>query len=445
MNKSEIEEELISKLKIELKETLFYMPGETLTGMIKLQPGIKLKIKDNKLHLNKKFIQYEFWEYNNIKIDELKNIYKTELDSKDIEYTLKEEELQDFEENKKFGNFSIIFIEKEEEQIISIPFEFKISEQNTNLLSTFQFETDECILGIRHLLMVECKEYNAINHIGLFIGKKRDNNFIESKTFNEKYETLLDKIDVEIKFPTLSFYMGEKINFDFKSNSTHTFGRSWSFQQVLYRKIEQIGYLKNSLLDKTILNDNSISELKYKKEIDKDDINLTEAMVIGLLTPLIFGIYGAVSGGLLGSLGAGLISMSPKLLLGTFFGGVVGNFGGIGTVLIYSLYSPEDIQFSDKYMIKTSNENNINEKIKEEIKKFVYFKDNKIVGFIKFKENFTPPIKGHYFKCNFNLKIDASIPGLILSSDNKKSIKTKIGFYDSENYIKEMKKLLSLN
>ena len=126
MNKSEIEEESISKLQIELKETLFYMPGETITGVIKLQPGIKLKIKDNKLHLNIKFIQYEFWEYNNVTIDELKNIYKTELDSKEIEYILKEEEFHDFEENKKFGNFSIIFIEKEEEQIISIPFEFII-------------------------------------------------------------------------------------------------------------------------------------------------------------------------------------------------------------------------------------------------------------------------------------------------------------------------------
>ena len=161
---------------------------------------------------------------------------------------------------------------------------------------------------------------------------------------------------------------------------------------------------------------------------------------------MLFGVCGEVGGGILGTIGGGLISMSPKLLLGTFFGGIIGCFGGIVTGGIYSMYSPEDIKFSDKYIMKTSNvKNNINEKIKEKFKKFVCFKDNKIVGFIKFKEDITPPVKGYYFKCNFNLKIDASIPGLILSSDNKKSIKTKIDFYDSENYIKEMKKLLSLD
>ena len=236
--------------------------------------------------------------------------------------------------------------------------------------------------------------------------------------------------------------MGEKINFDFKSNSTHTFGRSWSFQQVLYRKIEWIGYLNNSLLDKKILNDNSISELKYKKEIDEDNIKFFEAFAY-IFT---FGTGGEISGGILGTIGGGLISLSPKLLIGSLFGGILGCVGGIGTGIIYSMYSPEDIQFSDKYIMETSNENNnISEKIKEEIKKFVYFKDNKIVGFIKFKEDITPPVKGYYFKCNFNLKIDAFIPGLILSSDNKKSIKTKIDFYDSDNYVKEMKKLLSFD
>ena len=110
MNKSDIKEELISKMKIELKDTLFYMPGETIEGTIKLFPEYKLKIKDNKLHLKLNFLQYEFWEYNNTKIDELKNIYKTDLDSSNFEYNLIDEEQQDFEENKKFGNFSVLLI-----------------------------------------------------------------------------------------------------------------------------------------------------------------------------------------------------------------------------------------------------------------------------------------------------------------------------------------------
>ena len=213
MNKSEIKDELISKTKIELKDTLFYMPGETLKGTIKLYPGIKLETKNNKLHLKLKIFQYEFWEYTNIEIDELKNIYKTDLSSYNFEYILKEEEQQNFEENAKFGNFSIVLIEKEEEKIISIPFEFKIDENNTKLLPTFQFETDKYILGIRHLLTVECEEYNSINYIGLFIGKQKDNNFIESKKINDNHKTLFDDIDIQIHFPKQSFYLFGKSNF----------------------------------------------------------------------------------------------------------------------------------------------------------------------------------------------------------------------------------------
>ena len=107
MEKAEIKNEILSKIKIEL-DTLFYMPGETINGTIKINPEFKLKLNKNKIRLKLKLIQYEFWEYNNIQIDELKNIYKTEVN-----------------ENLKFGNFSIIAIEKEEkDKFISIPFKF---------------------------------------------------------------------------------------------------------------------------------------------------------------------------------------------------------------------------------------------------------------------------------------------------------------------------------
>ena len=91
MKKSEIEEELISKIKIEL-DTLFYMPGEKIKGIIKIYPGIKIEIKNNTLNLNLKLLQYEFWDYTNIQTDELKNIHKTQVLASNIKYELKEEE-----------------------------------------------------------------------------------------------------------------------------------------------------------------------------------------------------------------------------------------------------------------------------------------------------------------------------------------------------------------
>ena len=101
-------------------------------------------------------------------------------------------------------------------------------------------------------------------------------------------------------------------------------------------------------------------------------------------------------------------------------------------------------KFSNIFISKAYKGNDdINDKIKEELKKFVYFKDNKIIGFIKFRGNIAPPINGHYFKCNFNLKITTKIPGLV--SNDTKFIKTKIDFYDGQEYIEKMKKLLSLN
>ena len=152
MEKSEIKEESISKIKIEIN-TLFYMPGETIKGIIKLSPEMKIKISSNKLHLKLKLIQYEFCDYINNQTDEMKNIYKTEVSTNIIEYEYKEEEQPNIKENEEFVNFSIILIEKEDkDKNISIPFEFKLDENNNKLLPTFQFKTDKYILGIRHLL-----------------------------------------------------------------------------------------------------------------------------------------------------------------------------------------------------------------------------------------------------------------------------------------------------
>ena len=90
----------------------------------------------------------------------------------------------------------------------------------------------------------------------------------------------------------------------------------------------------------------------------------------------------------------------------------------------------------------TSKEiNNINkEQIKEELQKFVYFKEDKIIGFIKFKNNITPPVDGYYFKCDFNLKVD----GKNALDFSKNLLKEKIDFYDGDVYPK-LKKALNVN
>ena len=79
MKKSEISKEILSQIYIEIEDTLFYVPGETVKGTIKLFPGVKFNINDNLLNFKIKLLQYEFWEYSNIDKIDFKNVYKTEI------------------------------------------------------------------------------------------------------------------------------------------------------------------------------------------------------------------------------------------------------------------------------------------------------------------------------------------------------------------------------
>ena len=258
MNKSEISKEIISKIKIEIRDTLFYMPGEKIKGTIKLFPGIKYNIKDNILHFKLKLIQYEFWDYSNIKKIELKNIYKTEVQEKIIEYKLKEEENSKNEEHIKFQDFSMILIEKEDdEKFISIPFEFFIDEKNEKLLPTFQYETDTYFLGIRHLLIIKSIEYCSKNYIGLFIGKSLNSELKkekekEKKIFNN-YISGLGNLDINLTIPKQIFYFGEPLYFKLESTTNLIFKKVTEFKFDLCRNIEWVGYFKNTLLDKKFL------------------------------------------------------------------------------------------------------------------------------------------------------------------------------------------------
>ena len=173
MKKEDINNEIITKIQIKIDDTLFYIPGETIKGKININPKYQMKINGTTLHLTFKIMQYEFWDYSNQEIEELKNINITTVQTGELIYELKKEDLS---EHKNFENFTII--EKEENKIISIPFELKINEEN--ILPTFQYDDKTYFLGIRHLLLVECKEYKSSNYIGLFVGKNRNKDFIDS-------------------------------------------------------------------------------------------------------------------------------------------------------------------------------------------------------------------------------------------------------------------------
>ena len=110
-------------------------------------------------------------------------------------------------------------------------------------MPTFQFETENYILGIRHLLIVECEEYNSMNYIGLFIGKQKDNNFSEPKKINIKHKTVFTTADIEINFKKQTFYFGEKVIFKIHTNLEYKIG-DLSLNQKLYRKIQWKGYMK---------------------------------------------------------------------------------------------------------------------------------------------------------------------------------------------------------
>ena len=435
MNKSEINKEILSVIKIDLDETLFYIPGETVKGKIKLFPTINLKLKDHTIHFKLKLIQYEFWEYSNVKLTELKNIHKTEIKEKFIEYKLNDDEISKFEEKVNLLEFSVIFIKNEnKENFISIPFEFKIDSENEKLLPTFQFETEKYFLGIRHLITVESFDYSSINHTGIFIGKSRNKFLLKEKEIKNTFSmgVGLSTLDVKIIIPKETFYFGEEMPFKIESNSNLLFQKVTKIEPNFYRKIEWVGYMKNSLLDKK-----DISGIKFNYNEDK----------FGLFSKLMLPIEIQLE----------FASFTKK----GFFGGIFGvlNFFDLTSDLqdYYEKFkeilrlNAETKEFKEnehfitdfnKTVIKNCTEKELKE-INEEMKKYIYFKDDKVIGFVKFIKNITPPVNGYYFNCNFNFKINIHISGVVL--DQEKSLKNIIEMYDGEEYIKKMKNLLKVD
>jgi hypothetical protein len=431
MKKENINYEFISKIEINLDDTIFYVPGEIIKGKININPKYQMKINDTNLHITLKIIQYEFWDYSNQKIKELKNVNITTIQTEDIIYKLKEGDLS---ENKNFENFSIIDLE-DENKIISIPFEFKITEEK--ILPTFQFDDKTYFLGIRHLLLAECKEYKSSNYIGLFIGKNRNKDFIEPKEIKESYTVGLGTLDIIVNYPTQSYKFDEIINLDIQAKTNLNYKKITEIKQKFYRNIHWIGYMKNSLLNKTIFHTQkyTLNENKYGL---LEKINAPLLPIEETISESIRGILlGAILGTIWGPFGIilGMTAAHEAVITG-----INNGFSKQGKI-VKEIFNADKHQKDFTNNFKTKLEKDDDEKIiNDNLKKFVYFKDNKIVGFIKFAKDITPPVEGYYFKCDYNLKIEVEITGIILNRN--KYLKTQIDMYDSDEYITQMKKIL---
>ena len=466
MKKEDINYELISKLEIQVEETQFYLPGETIKGKILLNP--QYKIKEETLHLTLKIMQYEFWDYVTKGIEELKNIYTTVIQEEKIEYKLENKELPKKENVEGFENCSII-MKEDENKVISIPFEIIL--EYDKILPTFQFENKEYFLGIRHLILVECKEYNSSNYTGLFIGKIENSEMVFQETITESYMVGTGSLEIDAIFQSRSIKPGEEIKVDITTKSNlHFFKKVSKITQTFYRNIKWVGYMKNTLLDKKIFS--SQSHQTYEKSIDKkSEFSLIE-IVTAPIRPIILSAAGVALGGVFG-----FITLSGQLgdldfsdffqdidddtdvssgsesscnpftgLIGGIIGVPIGMIGGFikgvydqGKMLIDGL----SLITEKNKITKNEVKNKISEKEKllliEDIKKFVYFKDDKVVGFIKFAQDITPNVNGYYFNCEYNMRIDVDIEGIILNRN--KYLKTPIDLYDSEDYITHMKNL----
>ena len=429
MHKSEITKETLFKIRIDIDKTLFYLPGETVKGTIKFSPEIKFNTKEKNLHFKMKLIQYEFWDYSNVKVTELKNIYKTNIKEKLIDYKLKKNEVLNEDEKAKIGDFSVIVInKKKDEKMITIPFEFKLDENDQKLLPTFQYETNKYILGIRHLLIVENIEFGSINYIGLFIGKNKSENLLKEKEIKSYYYGL-GKLDAKVVIPKETFYFGEEMSFKIESSSNLLFKKVTKIEPDIFRKIEWVGYMKNSLLNKK-----SLPTENFSYNEDK------HCLLSKLMLPFEF-------------------SKEKNYFENFGFGGIVGLLGILAFIdKLSSKYNKikeilrldaDKNEFKEKENVITKfNESIVQDKqelnkMSEEIKKYVYFEGNKVVGFVKFIRDITPPVKGYYFNCQYSFNINIHVSGIIFDQD--KQMKTSIEFYDGEEYIKKMKKIFSVN
>ena len=204
-------------------------------------------------------------------------------------------------------------------------------------------------------------------------------------------------------------------------------------QQKFYRNIEWVVYMKNTLLDKNIYH-------TQKYELNKNKYGLfmkINAPFLPIETTFTCGLAGLGILGNASSLGELMFGLPLSLIGGAGLG-----FYLQGKIMkdVLNLNENEN-DFKNDFKSKINNKYDV-KLLNEGLKKFVYFKDDKIVGFIKFSKNITPPVEGYYFNCNFNMKIEVQITGVILNRN--RYLKTQIDIYDSDEYIAHMKNIFKI-
>ena len=166
----------------------------------------------------------------------------------------------------------------------------------------------------------------------------------------------------------------------------NTFIYDLTFHEILYKKIQWKGYIKNSLINET---NYKIKEIKLNEDRYDNEFEFLGEILEDFLAPFVIGkveFIWRASLGISGSIIGGIIC--PNILLGIIAGGALSYILGFitgGKIEVAPRYYSNSQYFVSN--TSTSKEkNNINkEQIKEELQKFVYFKEDKIIGFIKFK------------------------------------------------------------
>ena len=220
------------------------------------------------------------------------------------------------------------------------------------------------------------------------------------------------------------------MTFKIETNSNLLFKKVTKIENEFFRKIEWIGYMKNSLLDKKKLSCNNFN-YNEDKHCFVSKITLLSEIDINKEFFDVFGLRGILGFIRIVNVVTNLYHYYNRFKEILKLDGEKDEFN-------------EDINIASKFeksINKLYDEKELKE-ISEELKKFVYFQDNKVAGFVKFPTNITPPVNGYYFNCSYNIYFNVHVSGVLI--DHDKTLKNTIDFYDGNKYIQKMKKFFSI-